>query len=168
MKIGMNEKQKKKINAIIKFLKREPKKEDLRGEVVGRMIFDNKDLYKKYQMIDKHIKLVAKCLDEEYITYNYFFSIFERMSVCRYEGKLHLYVLFPNIAKLALFSFFKYREVVTQFFGKFRFYSDSDGEVDIENNLLHSPCSTVFRDRSVFNFRPKESNARPMFDFVGD
>ena len=70
----MNEKQKKKIDALIKFLKREPKKRDLLAEVlVGRMAFENRDLYKKYQMIDKHIKLIVKCLDEEYITYNYFF-----------------------------------------------------------------------------------------------
>ena len=147
----MNGKQKKKIDALIKFLKREPQKEDLREEVVGCMVFENKDLYKKYQMIDKHIKLIAKCLDEEYITYNYFFSIFERMSVRRYEGKLHLYVLFPNIAKLALFSFHKYREVVSQFFDKFRFYSVRGAEVDIENNLIYPPNFEEFRDRSVFD-----------------
>ena len=147
----MNGKQKKKIDALIKFLKREPQKEDLREEVVGCMVFENKDLYKKYQIIDKHIKLIAKCLDEEYITYNYFFSIFERMSVRRYEGKLHLYVLFPNIAKLALFSFYKYREVVSQFFDKFRFYSVRGAEVDIENNLIYPPNYEEFRDRSVFD-----------------
>ena len=43
----MNGKQKKKIDALIKFLKREPQKEDLREEVVGCMVFENKDLYKK-------------------------------------------------------------------------------------------------------------------------
>ena len=102
-------------------------------------------------MIDKHIKLIAKCLDEEYITYNYFFSIFDRMSVSGYEGKLHLYVLFPNIAKLALFSFYKYREVVSQFFNKFRFYSDEGAEVDIENNIIYQPKYVESRDRSVFD-----------------
>ena len=147
----MNEKQKKKIDALIKFLKMEPQKEDLRKEVVGSMVFENKDLYKKYQMIDRHIKLIAKCLDEEYITYNYFFSIFDRMSVSGYEGKLHLYVLFPNIAKLALFSFYKYREVVSQFFDKFRFYSDRGYEVDIENNLNYSANYKETRDRSAFD-----------------
>ena len=147
----MNEKQKKKIDALIKFLKREPKKRDLLAEVLlGRMAFENRDLYKKYQMIDKHIKLIAKCLDEGYITYNYFFSIFDRMRVYGYEGKLSLYVLFPNNAKLLLFSR-KYREVASQFFDKFRFYSDEEAEVDIENRIICQPRYVERRDRSVFD-----------------
>ena len=146
----MNEKQKKKIDALIKFLKREPKKWDLLAEVLlGRMVFKNRDLYKKYQMIDKHIKLIAKCLDEGYITYNYFFSIFDRMKVYRYEGKTSLYVLFSNTAKLLLFSR-KYREVAIQFFDKFRFYNDEEAELNIENMIICQP-KYVVRDRSVFD-----------------
>ena len=69
----MNRKHREKIDLLIKFLKREPREVDMAPKRKGYLSFDTKDIYKKYCMLDKDIKLVAKCIDEGYITSDYFF-----------------------------------------------------------------------------------------------
>ena len=58
---------------------------------------------------------------------------------------------------MMLFSSYKYKKVGQSFFDKFDFVNTSGQEVNIDNR-------EVFRIR----LRPKESNTRPIFDFVGD
>ena len=153
----MNRKQREKIDLLIKFLKREPREVDLAPKRKGYLSFDTKDIYKKYCMLDKHIKLVAKCIDEGYITSDYFFHSFERIRVRNYDGKLELFVLFSNSAKMVLYSSSKYKEVGQSFFSKFDFINTYGEEVNIDN-----------KEQKSFSIRPKESNTTPMFDFVGD
>ena len=152
----MNRKHREKIDLLIKFLKREPKKGDLAPKRKRYLSFDSTDSYKKYYMLDKHIKLVAKCIDEGYITSDYFFSSFERIRVRNYDGKLELFVLFSNSAKMVLYSSSKYKEVGQSFFSKFDFINTYGQKVNIDNK------------EESFSLRPKESNIRPIFDFVGD
>ena len=153
----MNRKHREKIDLLIKFLKREPKKGDLAPKRKRYLSFDSTDSYKKYYMLDKHIKLVAKCIDEGYITSDYFFSSFERINVRNYKDKLELFVLFPNSAKLVLFSSFKYEKVGRSFFRNFNLTNENGKEVNLDK-----------KDEVIIGCRPKESNASPMFDFVGD
>ena len=54
----MNRKHREKIDLLIKFLKREPREVDMAPKRKGYLSFDTKDIYKKYCMLDKHIKLV--------------------------------------------------------------------------------------------------------------
>ena len=112
----MNRKHQEKIDILIKFLKRKPK--EGRPISIGGLLFDNEDILYKYRALDKHIKLVAECIDEGIITSYYFFSNFERIRVRNYDGKLKLYVLFSNSAKMVLFSSHKHREVGCDFFNK--------------------------------------------------
>ena len=153
----MNRKHQEKIDLLIKFLKREPREEDKAPKRKGYLSFDTKDIYKKYCMLDKHIKLVAKCIDEGYLTSDYFFHSFERIRVRNYDGRLELFVLFSNSAKMMLFSSSKYKEVGQSFFSKFDFINTYGEEVNIDN-----------KEQKSFSIRPKESNTSPMFDFVGD
>ena len=153
----MNRKHREKIDLLIKFLKREPREVDMAPKRKGYLSFDSKDIYKKYCMLDKHIKLVAKCIDEGYITSDYFFHSFERIRVRNYDGKLELFVLFSNSAKMVLFSSSKYTKVGQSFFHKFDFINTYGEEVNIDN-----------KEQKSFSIRPKESNTSPMFDFVGD
>ena len=153
----MNRKHREKIDLLIKFLKREPREVDMAPKRKGYLSFDTKDIYKKYCMLDKDIKLVAKCIDEGYITSDYFFHSFERIRVRNYDGKLELFVLFSNSAKMMLFSSSKYKEVGQSFFSKFDFINTYGEEVNIDN-----------KEQKSFSIRPKESNTSPMFDFVGD
>ena len=112
----MNRKHQEKIDLLLKFLKREPREADLAPKRKRYLSFDTKDSYKKYYMLDKHIKLVAKCIFEGLITFDDFFNSFERIKVRNYDGKLELYVLFSNSAKMVLCSSTKYREVGCHFF----------------------------------------------------
>lgn len=153
----MNRKHREKIDLLIKFLNRLPITADLAPKRKGYLSFDTKYNYKKYCMLDKHIKLVAKCIDEGLISSDYFFRSFQRIRVKNYDGKLELFVLFPNSAKMMLFSSYKYKKVGQSFFDKFDFINTSGQEVNIDNR-------EIFRIR----LRPKESNTSPMFDFVGD
>lgn len=155
----MNVKHQEKIDMLIKFLKREPKKGDLAPKRKGYLSFDTKDIYKKYCMLDKHIKLVAKCIHEGLISFEYFFRSFERIRVRNYNGKLELFVLFSNSAKMVLYSSPKYAEVGQKFFNKFDFTNPNGTEVDINNEEI---------GKVIFKLRPKEANLRPMFDIVGD
>ena len=156
----MNRKHQEKIDLLIKFLKREPKDKDLAPKRKGRLSFDTKDSYKKYCMLDKHIKLVAKCLFEGLITFDYFFNSFERIQVRNYNGKLGLYVLFPNSAKMVLYSSYKNQKVGWCFFNNFDLTRENGLKVDIDNEEIGK--------EKISYGRPKESNARPIFDFVGD
>ena len=151
----MNRKQQKKIDLLIKFLKREPREVDKAPKRKGYLSFDTKDIYKKFCMLDKHIKLVAKCIDEGYITSNYFFNSFERIRVKNYDGKLELFVLFSNSARIMLFSSSKYREIGQSFFSKFDFINIHGEEVNIDN-----------KGKKDFGFRPKETTIRPIFGLV--
>ena len=155
----MNRKHREKIDLLIKFLKREPRKEDLESKKIGNLVFESKDIYKKYIMLDKHIKLVAKCIDEGCITSDYFFSSFTRICVRNYsyDGRLKLYVLFSNSSKMLLFSLGKYGEVGNSFFSKFDFKNTNNEEVNIDN-----------KGKESFRLRSKKTNLKPMFDFVGD
>ena len=151
----MNRKYQKKIDLLIKFLKREPREVDKAPKRKGYLSFDTKDIYKKYCMLDKHIKLVAKCIDEGYLTSDYFFSSFERIRVKNYDGKLELFVLFSNSAKMMLFSSSKYKEVGQSFFSKFDFINTYGEEVNIDN-----------KGEKDFSYCPKETNIRPIFGLV--
>ena len=153
----MNRKHREKIDLLIKFLKREPKKGDLAPKRKSYLSFDSTDSYKKYCMLDKHIKLVAKGIDGGYITSDYFFSSFERIDVRNYKDELELFVLFPNSAKLVLFSPFKYEKVGRSFFRNFNLTDKNGREVNLDK-----------KDTEFIRCRPKESNLSPMFDFVGD
>ena len=106
-------------------------------------------------MLDKHIKLVAKCIDEGYLTSDYFFHSFERIRVRNYDGRLELFVLFSNSAKMMLFSSSKYKEVGQSFFSKFDFINTHGEEVNIGN-----------KGQKDFSLRPKETNIRPIFGLV--
>ena len=140
----MNRKHQKKIDLLIEFLKREPKDKDLAPKRKGYLSFDTKDSYKKYRMLDKHIKLVAKCLFEGLITFDDFFSSFERIRVrvvvknCYVDLRMGIYVLFPNSAEMVLYSSLKNREVGKSFFNKFYFENSFGIEVDIENIVKRS------------------------------
>ena len=151
----MNRKQQKKIDLLIKFLKREPREVDKAPKRKGYLSFDTKDIYKKYCMLDKHIKLVAKCIGEGYITSDYFFKSFERIRVRNYDGKLELFVLFSNSARIMLYSSSKYRKVGQSFFSKFDFINIHGEEVNIDN-----------KGKKDFGFRPKEATIRPIFGLV--
>ena len=151
----MNRKHREKIDLLIKFLKREPREEDKAPKRKGYLSFDTKDIYKKYCMLDKHIKLVAKCIDEGYITSDYFFRSFDRIRVRNYDGRLELFVLFSNSAKMMLFSSSKYKEVGQSFFSKFDFINTHGEEVNIDN-----------KGQKDFSLRPKETNIRPIFGLV--
>ena len=151
----MNRKHQEKIDLLIKFLKREPREEDKAPKRKGYLSFDTKDIYKKYCMLDKHIKLVAKCIDEGYLTSDYFFHSFERIRVRNYDGRLELFVLFSNSAKMMLFSSSKYKEVGQSFFSKFDFINTHGEEVNIDN-----------KGPKDFSLRPKETNIRPIFGLV--
>ena len=151
----MTVKHREKIDLLIKFLKREPREVDLAPKRKGYLSFDSRDIYKKYCLLDKHIKLVAKCIDEGLISSDYFFRSFQGIRVRNYDGKLELFVLFPNSAKMMLFSSYKYKKVGQSFFDKFNFEDTTGQEVNIDN-------------REIFRIRPKESNIRPIFDFLGD
>ena len=151
----MNRKHQEKIDLLIKFLKREPREEDKAPKRKGYLSFDTKDIYKKYCMLDKHIKLVAKCIDEGYLTSDYFFHSFERIRVRNYDGRLELFVLFSNSAKMMLFSSSKYKEVGQSFFSKFDFINTHGEEVNIGN-----------KGQKDFSLRPKETNIRPIFGLV--
>lgn len=153
----MDKKHREKLNALIKFLKREPKKGDLAPKRKSYLSFDSTDSYKKYCMLDKHIKLVVKCIDEGYIKSDYFFNSFERIDVRNYKDKLELFVLFPNSAKLVLFSPYKYERVGRRFFRNFNLTDKNGREVNLDK-----------KDEFVIEYSPKESNARFLFDFVGD
>ena len=151
----MNRKHQEKIDILIKFLKRKPK--EGRPISIGGLLFDNEDILYKYRALDKHIKLVAECIDEGIITSYYFFSNFERIRVRNYDGKLELFVLFSNSAKMVLYSSSKYKEVGQSFFSKFDFINTYGQKVNIDN-----------KEEESFRLSPKESNARLLFDFVGD
>ena len=151
----MNRKHQEKIDLLIKFLKREPREEDKAPKRKGYLSFDTKDIYKKYCMLDKHIKLVAKCIDEGYLTSDYFCHSFERIRVRNYDGRLELFVLFSNSAKMMLFSSSKYKEVGQSFFSKFDFINTHGEEVNIDN-----------KGQKDFSLRPKETNIRPIFGLV--
>ena len=151
----MNRKNREKIDLLIKFLKREPREVDLAQIRKGHLSFDSKDIYKKYCMLDKHIKLVAKCIDEGYIKSDYFFRSFERIRVRDYDGKLELFVLFSNSAKMVLFS--KYKKVGRSFFAKFDFINTYGQKVNIDN-----------KEEESYSLSLKESNIIPIFYFVGD
>ena len=141
------DKKRKKINALIKYLKRKPKEVDLAPKRKGALSFDTKDNYKKYRMLDKHIKLVAKAINEGYITSDYFFKSIKQIKVRNYYGKSELFALFSNSAKMLLFSTSKYKEVGRRFFRKFVFENPFGHEVDIDMDKINrSP-----RDRSNFD-----------------
>lgn len=142
----MNRKHQEKIDLLINFLKREPKDKDLVPKRKDYLSFDSKDSYKKYRMLDKHIKLVAKCLFEGLITFDDFFSSFERIRVrvrvknCYVGLRMRIYVLFPNSAEMVLYSSLKYKEVGKSFFNKFDFENAFGIEVDIDNIVQRSIC----------------------------
>lgn len=141
------DKKRKKINALIKYLKRKPKEVDLAPKRKGALSFVSKDIYKKYCMLDKHIKLVAKAINEGYITSGYFFKSIKQIKVRNYYGKSELFALFSNSAKMLLFSTSKYKEVGRRFFRKFVFENPFGHEVDIDMDKINrSP-----RDRSNFD-----------------
>ena len=142
----MDTKQQKKIDSLIKYLKREPREVDMAPKRKGYLSFDTKDNYKKYRMLDKHIKLVAKCIDEGYITSDKLFSSFNRMEVRNYDGKLELYVLFPNVAKMVLSPSSINRILGWHFLNKFDFLNTYGQEINIDNLRLEEP-----RDRSNFD-----------------
>ena len=143
----MDKKQQEKIDLLIKYLKREPREVDLAPKRKGYLSFDTKDNYKKYCILDKHIKLVAKAINEGYITSDYFFTSFKQIRVRNYDGKSELFALFSNSAKMLLFSTPKYKEVGRRFFHKFVFENPFGHEVDIDmERIKRSP-----RDRSNFD-----------------
>ena len=162
----MNRTHQEKIDLLLKFLKREPKDKDLVPKRKGCLSFLTKDSYKKYCMLDKHIKLVAKCLFEGLITFDNFFNSFERVKVRNYDSQLELFVLFSNSAKMVLYSSPKYREVGWHFFNKFDFTNPLWQDVDIYNQPLVQENFRLFPKKGYL--RPKETNLKPMFDFVGD
>ena len=114
----MDKKHQEKIDLLIKYLKREPKEVDLAPKRKGELSFVSKDIYKKYCMLDKHIKLVAKAINEGYITSDYFFKSIKQIKVRNYYGKSELFALFSNSAKMLLFSTSKYKEVGRRFFSQ--------------------------------------------------
>ena len=141
----MDKKHQEKIDLLIKYLKREPKEVDLAPKRKGELSFVSKDIYKKYCMLDKHIKLVAKAINEGYITSDYFFKSIKQIKVRNYYGNSELFALFSNSAKMLLFS--KYKEVGRRFFCKFVFENPFGHEVDIDMDKINrSP-----RDRSNFD-----------------
>lgn len=143
----MDKKHQEKIDFLIKYLKREPKEVDLAPKIKGELSFVSKDIYKKYCMLDKHIKLVAKAINEGYITSDYFFKSIKQIKVRNYYGKSELFALFSNSAKMLLFSTSKYKEVGRIFFRKFVFENPFGHEVDIDMDKINrSP-----RDRSNFD-----------------
>lgn len=143
----MDKKHQEKIDLLIKYLKREPKEVDLAPKRKGKLSFVSKDIYKKYCMLDKHIKLVAKAINEGYITSDYFFKSVKQIKVKNYYGNSELFALFSNSAKMLLFSTFKYKEVGRRFFHKFVFENPFGHEVDIDMDKINrSP-----RDRSNFD-----------------
>ena len=95
----MNRTHREKIDILIEFLKREPKEEDMVPEIKECLLFETKDSYKKIHMLDKHIKLVEKCINEGIVTFDYFFNSFKRITVLNYgeHGYYYLSRLFPNI-----------------------------------------------------------------------
>ena len=142
----MDKKQQEKIDSLIKYLKREPKGVDLVPKRKGELSFVTKDIYKKYCMVDKHIKLVAKAINEGYITSEYFFRSLGPIKVRNYYGKSEIFALFSNSAKMLLFSS-KYKPVGERFFHNFDFISTFGYEVDIDmDKISRSP-----RDRSNFD-----------------
>ena len=58
---------------------------------------------------------------------------------------------------MVLYSSPKYKEVGQSFFYKFDFINTYGQKVNIDN-----------KEEESFRLSPKESNATPMFDFVGD
>lgn len=141
----MDKKHQEKIDLLIKYLKREPKEVDLAPKRKGELSFVSKDIYKKYCMLDKHIKLVAKAINEGYITSDYFFKSIKQIKVRNYYGKSELFALFSNSAKMLLFS--NSKEVGRRFFHKFVFENPFGHEVDIDMDKINrSP-----RDRSNFD-----------------
>ena len=143
----MDKKHQEKIDLLIKYLKREPKEVDLAPKRKGELSFVSKDIYKKYCMLDKHIKLVAKAINEGYITSDYFFKSIKQIKVRNYYGNSELFALFSNSAKMLLFSTSKYKEVGRRFFRKFVFENPFGHEVDIDMDKINrSP-----RDRSNFD-----------------
>ena len=135
----MTKDKQEKINILIKFLKRKPKEGksiNIRG-----LVFDNEDILHKYRALDKHIKLVAECLEKHIISYD-FFKKFERIRVRKYddESKLKLFVLFSNSAKMKIFSTYVQLHVGMLFFGNFDFIGKNGKEVDINNKeIVKSP-----------------------------
>ena len=143
----MDKKHQEKIDLLIKYLKREPKEVDLAPKRKGKLSFVSKDIYKKYCMLDKHIKLVAKAINEGYITSDYFFKSIKQIKVRNYYGNSELFALFSNSAKMLLFSTSKYKEVGRRFFHKYVFENPFGYEVDINMDKINrSP-----RDRSNFD-----------------
>ena len=136
---NMKRTHKEKIDILIKFLKSKPKKEDLVPKKKDCLYFDSKDSYKKYRVLDRHIKLVAKCLFEGIITFDDFFSSFEKIrvkvGVYGYDINLRtrIYVLFPNSAEMMLYSSLKNKEVGKSFFNNFYFENFWGVEVDINH-----------------------------------
>ena len=142
----MDKKHQEKIDLLIKYLKREPKEVDLAPKRKGELSFVSKDIYKKYCMLDKHIKLVAKAINEGYITSDYFFKSIKQIKVRNYYGNSELFALFSNSAKMLLFSTSKYKEVGRRFFHKYVFENPFGYEVDINMDKINrSP-----RDRRDF------------------
>ena len=141
----MGKQHKEKIDLLIKFLKREPKEEDMVPVIKGILLFETKDSYKKYSMLDKHIKLVAKCIAEGIVTSDYFFNSFNRIIVLNYGEycEIDLGFLFPNSNDLKMMYCLnsKLCEVGCSFFKKF----------DVIN--VHGIKYTIEepRDRSVFD-----------------
>ena len=153
----MGEEYQRKIDLLIKFLKRKPKEGNpIR---IGGLLFDNEDILYKYRALDKHIKLVAECIHKGIISYDFFIE-FERIRVRNYDGKLKLYVLFSNSAKMVLYSSYKNQKVGWCFFNKFDLTRENGLKVDIDNEEIGK--------EKISYVRPKESNIRPIFDFVGD
>ena len=141
----MGEEYQRKIDLLIKFLKRKPKEGNpIR---IGGLLFDNEDILYKYRALDKHIKLVAECIHKGIISYDFFIE-FERIRVRNYDGKLKLYVLFSNSAKYVLFSSRKHedleecfsshnhRVVAESFFNKFDFIRENGLKVNINNEEI--------------------------------